>query len=123
MYPPKKSLATTYYIKASHFILRKFVIISLIISPHPLHIPHQQPAVNHQATTSYKCKYLITCICFIPILVIINDIFICFLSDFDMKKDIDTLIAEERAEIISKYDRVSVCTGIPSPNFDSDITG
>ena len=28
--------------------------------------------------------------------------------DLDMKKDIDTLIAEERAEIITKYDRVSV---------------
>lgn len=27
-----------------------------------------------------------------------------------MKKDIDTLIAEERAEIISKYDKVSECT-------------
>ncbi|GLD60185.1 USP6 N-terminal-like protein [Lates japonicus] len=26
-------------------------------------------------------------------------------NDFDMKKDIDTLIAEERAEIISKYDK------------------
>lgn len=26
--------------------------------------------------------------------------------DLDMKKDIDTLIAEERAEIISKYERV-----------------
>lgn len=34
------------------------------------------------------------------------NISICFLSDFDMKKDIDTLIAEERAEIISKYDKV-----------------
>lgn len=32
----------------------------------------------------------------------------CFLIDFDMKKDIDTLIAEERAEIISKYDKVGV---------------
>lgn len=26
--------------------------------------------------------------------------------DLDMKKDIDTLIAEERAEIIAKYERV-----------------
>lgn len=38
-------------------------------------------------------------------------IFDWFLSDFDMKKDIDTLIAEERADIISKYDKVSVSTG------------
>lgn len=29
-----------------------------------------------------------------------------------MKKDIDSLIAEERTEIITKYDRVSVCTGM-----------
>lgn len=29
-----------------------------------------------------------------------------------MKKDIDSLIAEERTEIIAKYDRVSVCTGV-----------
>lgn len=43
------------------------------------------------------------------------DIFVCFLPDLDMKKDIDTLIAEERAEIITKYDKVSVCTGILSP--------
>lgn len=48
---------------------------------------------------------------FMPILMIINDIFVRFLSDFDMKKDIDTLIAEERAEIISKYDKVCVSTG------------
>lgn len=27
-------------------------------------------------------------------------------ADLDMKKDIDTLIAEERAEIIAKYERV-----------------
>lgn len=33
--------------------------------------------------------------------------FLFFLSRFEMKKDIDTLIAEERAEIISKYDKVS----------------
>lgn len=45
--------------------------------------------------------------------------FVYFLTDFDMKKDIDTLIAEERAEIISKYDKVSLCTGIPSPNSDN----
>lgn len=36
---------------------------------------------------------------------------VCFLPDFDMKKDIDTLIAEERTEIISKYDKVGVCIG------------
>lgn len=29
-----------------------------------------------------------------------------------MKKDIDSLIAEERTEIIAKYDQVSVCTGV-----------
>lgn len=29
-----------------------------------------------------------------------------------MKKDIDTLIAEERTEIISKYDKVSECIEI-----------
>lgn len=34
-------------------------------------------------------------------------LFFCLLLDFDMKKDIDALIAEERAEIISKYDKVS----------------
>lgn len=33
----------------------------------------------------------------------------CFVpfSDFEMKKDIDTLIAEERAEIINKYEKAS----------------
>lgn len=31
-----------------------------------------------------------------------------FFLDLDMKKDIDALIAEERTEIIAKYDRVSV---------------
>lgn len=46
--------------------------------------------------------------------------FFCFPSDFDMKKDIDTLIAEEHAEIISKYDKVCLCTGIPFPNSDCD---
>lgn len=30
----------------------------------------------------------------------------CEPVDLDMKKDIDTLIAEERAEIIAKYERV-----------------
>lgn len=46
-------------------------------------------------------------------LMIIIDIFafVVFLPDLDMKKDIDTLIAEERVEIITKYDKVSVCTG------------
>ena len=38
---------------------------------------------------------------------IIDSIFMFFLLDFDMKKDLDSLIAEERAEIISKYDKVS----------------
>lgn len=38
-----------------------------------------------------------------------------------MKKDIDTLLAEERAEIIAKYDKVSVCTAMPSPNSDSTL--
>lgn len=33
--------------------------------------------------------------------------FLFFFSRFEMKKDIDTLITEERAEIISKYDKVS----------------
>lgn len=34
---------------------------------------------------------------------------VCFVpfSDFEMKKDIDTLIAEERAEIINKYEKAS----------------
>ncbi len=49
-------------------------------------------------------------------------VFVCLLPDFDMKKDIDTLIAEERAEIISKYDRVSVHAGIPSPNPENAQT-
>lgn len=31
-------------------------------------------------------------------------------SDIDMKKDIEVLIAEERAQIISKYDKVRNCT-------------
>lgn len=35
-----------------------------------------------------------------------------------MKKDIDTLIAEEHAEIISKYDKVGLCTGIPFPTSE-----
>lgn len=39
----------------------------------------------------------------------------CFLPDLDMKKDIDTLIAEERAEIIIKYDTVSVRATVPGP--------
>ena len=47
---------------------------------------------------------------FMPIMIIMNVIFLCFPPDSDMKKDIETLIAEERAEIISKYDKVSVCT-------------
>lgn len=34
------------------------------------------------------------------------NVFFCSLLDLDMKKDIDTFIAEERAEILSKYDRV-----------------
>jgi len=35
--------------------------------------------------------------------------YVCFVpfSDFEMKKDIDTLIAEERAEIINKYEKAS----------------
>lgn len=33
-------------------------------------------------------------------------VFVSF-SDFEMKKDIDTLIAEERAEIIEKYEKAS----------------
>lgn len=34
---------------------------------------------------------------------------VCFVPfpDFEMKKDIDTLIAEERAEIIEKYEKAS----------------
>lgn len=55
-----------------------------------------------------------------PILMVTSGLFFCFLSDFDMKKDIDTLIAEERAEIISKYDTVRLCTGILFPSSDSD---
>lgn len=51
----------------------------------------------------------------------INDFFVCFLLDLDMKKDIDTLIAEERSEIITKYDRVSVCTEIPSLASDNTL--
>ena len=39
-----------------------------------------------------------------------------FLSDSDMKKDIDTLIAEERADIISKYDKVGVIMGLHFPS-------
>lgn len=33
-------------------------------------------------------------------------LFFLFLTAFDMKKDIDVLIAEERAEIIAKYEKV-----------------
>lgn len=44
-----------------------------------------------------------------------NSCFIGFLLDLDMKKDIDALIAEERAEIITKYDKVCVCMGISFP--------
>ena len=36
----------------------------------------------------------------------ITNVMSSLLSDFDMKKDIEVLIAEERAEIISKYDKV-----------------
>lgn len=43
-----------------------------------------------------------------PVLMISINIFVYFLPDLDMKKDIDALIAEERAEIISKYDKVTV---------------
>lgn len=32
--------------------------------------------------------------------------FCAYFADIDMKKDIETLIAQERAEIISKYDKV-----------------
>lgn len=53
-----------------------------------------------------------------PLLILMNAICVCLLLDLDMKKDIDTLIAEERTEIISKYDKVSLCTGIPSPDDD-----
>lgn len=53
-----------------------------------------------------------------PILIINNSISFSLFLDFDMKKDIDSLIAEERVEIIAKYDKVSVCTGMPSPDHD-----
>lgn len=59
--------------------------------------------------------FFIFCIYFWTFLIIL----ICFLLDLDMKKDIDTLIAEERAEIITKYDRVSVCTGMAFLTSDS----
>lgn len=39
--------------------------------------------------------YLKSSVCFVPF------------PDFEMKKDIDTLIAEERAEIINKYEKAS----------------
>lgn len=58
-----------------------------------------------------------------PVLMISINIFVYFLPDLDMKKDIDALIAEERAEIISKYDKVTVCTERPSrtvPDSTSD---
>lgn len=51
---------------------------------------------------------------FILIVMIIDSLFICLFLDFDMKKDIDALIEEERAEIISKYDKVSRSTGLQS---------
>ena len=54
------------------------------------------------------------------------NIFVYFLPDLDMKKDIDALIAEERADIISKYDKVTVCTEGPScavPDNTSDHDG
>lgn len=38
--------------------------------------------------------------------ITLNLFFCCFFPRFEMKKDIDTLIAEERAEIILKYDKV-----------------
>ena len=53
--------------------------------------------------------------------MIINVIFLFFLPDLDMKKDIDTLIAEERADIIAKYDKVSVCAEVPSATSDNKI--
>lgn len=46
------------------------------------------------------------------LIVMIDSLFICLFLDFDMKKDIDALIEEERAEIISKYDKVSRSTGL-----------
>lgn len=61
-----------------------------------------------------------------PVLKISINIFVYFLPDLDMKKDIDALIAEERAEIISKYDKVTVCTERPSrtvPDNTSDHDG
>lgn len=63
---------------------------------------------------------------FMSVLVISINFFVYFLPDLDMKKDIDALIAEERAEIISKYDKVTVCTEIPShtvPDNTSDHDG
>lgn len=58
-----------------------------------------------------------------PVLMISINICVYFLPDLDMKKDIDALIAEERAEIISKYDKVTVCTERPSPDNTSDHDG
>lgn len=33
-------------------------------------------------------------------------VILAFFPDFDMKKDIEQLIAEERADILTKYDKV-----------------
>lgn len=35
-------------------LLKVIALKYVIFFPHPVHIPHQQPAVNHQATLSYK---------------------------------------------------------------------
>lgn len=48
------------------------------------------------------------------VVVIFDSLFICLFLEFDMKKDIDALIEEERAEVISKYDKVSRSIGIQS---------
>lgn len=44
---------------------------------------------------------------------------VCFVpfSDFEMKKDIDTLIAEERAEIIEKYEKASYILSVVYLHF------
>ncbi len=79
-----------------------YVVMILFIC----HSLSKQLSVNNKPTVSYKCEYIFTLTLIMQALMIISDIFVCFLPDLDMKKDIDVLIAEERAEIIDKYDKV-----------------
>lgn len=53
----------------------------------------------------HKVGFILFWSCFLSSLTT----FALFPTDIDMKKDIETLIAEERADIILKYATVSLC--------------